>query len=308
MDLKQLEYFTAVADAGTFQAAAGRLHMTQPPLSVQIRLLEEEVGTPLFLRGPRHVTLTEAGQLLYNRAQDLLELQRITRKELSDFVSGSKGLLRFGIASSANGELLTRMILPFTREYPGIRFELTESNTYRLLELLEANLLDVALIRTPFQAAKDFSVHRLFDDRIVAAGCFSQFPSAAKKSSDISLPLLSSCPLIIYRRWKSVLDHAFSDLGLAPSYFCIADDARTCLSWAAAGLGIAIVPHSAALLAADSVLVHPITEPEITSTVCLVTRQGSYTPASLRLFLDHFFSGNREDAPQTSSSSQSSSS
>lgn len=53
MDLRQLEYFITIADAGTFQAAARRLHMTQPPLSTQIRLLEEEVGTPLFLRGPR---------------------------------------------------------------------------------------------------------------------------------------------------------------------------------------------------------------------------------------------------------------
>lgn len=288
MDLKQLEYFTAVAEEGTFQAAAQKLHMTQPPLSVQIRLLEEEIGAPLFLRGPRHASLTEAGRLLYNRAKDLLELQSITRQELSDFVSGSRGLLRFGIASSANGELLTRMILPFTRRYPDIRFELTESNTYRLLELLAANLLDVALIRTPFPTSKDFSVHNLFEDRIVAVFQKNRFPSLAeKKSTDLSLSMLSSCPLIIYRRWKSVLDHAFSGLGLAPEYFCIADDARTCLAWAEAGLGVAIVPHSAALLASGAVAAHPITKPEITSTVCLVTRGSAYVPASLQLFLDH---------------------
>ena len=136
MDLRQLEYFIAIADAGTFQAAARRLHMTQPPLSTQIRLLEEEVGTPLFLRGPRQVTLTGAGKLLYSRASTLLELQKNTVQELLDYTEGNKGVLRFGIASSANGELLTRMILPFSKKYPGIRFELTESNTYRLLELL----------------------------------------------------------------------------------------------------------------------------------------------------------------------------
>lgn len=304
MDLKQLEYFTAVAEEGTFQAAAQKLHMTQPPLSVQIRLLEEEIGAPLFLRGPRHASLTEAGRLLYNRAKDLLELQNITRQELSDFVSGSRGLLRLGIASSANGELLTRMILPFTKCYPDIRFELTESNTYRLLELLAANLLDVALIRTPFPAAKDFSVHNLFEDRIVAVFQKDRFQTLTeKKSTDLSLSMLSSHPLIIYRRWKSVLDHAFSDLGLSPEYFCIADDARTCLAWAEAGLGVAIVPHSAALLSAGSVITCPITKPEITSAVCLVTRGSSYVPASLQLFLDTVLPEN-----QTSSSSQSSSS
>ena len=76
MDLRQLEYFIAIADAGTFQAAARRLHMTQPPLSTQIRLLEEEVGTPLFLRGPRQVTLTGAGKLLYSRASTLLSCRK----------------------------------------------------------------------------------------------------------------------------------------------------------------------------------------------------------------------------------------
>lgn len=311
MDLRQLEYFVAIADAGTFQAAARRLHMTQPPLSTQIRLLEEEVGTPLFLRGPRQVTLTGAGKLLYSRASTLLELQKNTVQELLDYTEGNKGVLRFGIASSANGELLTRMILPFSRKYPGIRFELTESNTYRLLELLEANLLDVALTRTPFQAQKNFEVQELFEDCIVAVGGSRFFPDKnTKKSTGISLSMLSSYPLIIYRRWKSVLDHAFSELGLSPDYFCIADDARTCLSWADAGLGIAIVPQSAVSFSGMELQEVPVTQPSITSSLCLVTRKGSYIPAALQLFLREIqaiYPG-VQDSESSSPSSQSSSS
>lgn len=233
MDLRQLEYFIAIADAGTFQAAARRLHMTQPPLSTQIRLLEEEVGTPLFLRGPRQVTLTGAGELLYSRASTLLELQKNT-----------------------------------------------------VQELLEANLLDVALTRTPFQAQNSFDVRELFEDCIVAVGGPRFFPDRdSKKSTGISLSMLSSYPLIIYRRWKSVLDHAFSELGLSPDYFCIADDARTCLSWADAALGIAIVPQSAVSFSGMELQEIPVTQPSITSSLCLVTRKGTYIPAALQLFL-----------------------
>ena len=90
MDLKQMEYFITIADAGSISSAAKLLHMSQPPLSIQIKNLEEELGTTLFLRDSRHITLTESGKIFYKRAQGILSLCKatteypiLTKRELS---------------------------------------------------------------------------------------------------------------------------------------------------------------------------------------------------------------------------------
>lgn len=82
MDVKQLEYFRAIVDAGTISGAARVLHMTQPPLSYQIKMLEEELQVQLFLRGTKKITLTEAGKTLYDRAGSLLTMADITKREV----------------------------------------------------------------------------------------------------------------------------------------------------------------------------------------------------------------------------------
>ena len=81
MELKQLEYFRAIVDAGTISGAARDLHMTQPPLSYQMKMLEEELQVPLFLRGTKKITLTEAGKTLYEQGGNLLMLSDLTKRE-----------------------------------------------------------------------------------------------------------------------------------------------------------------------------------------------------------------------------------
>ena len=82
MELKQLEYFRTIVDAGTISGAARDLHMTQPPLSYQIKMLEEELQVPLFLRGKKRITLTEAGKTLYEQAGNLLMLSDLAKREV----------------------------------------------------------------------------------------------------------------------------------------------------------------------------------------------------------------------------------
>ena len=82
MELKQLEYFRAIVDAGTISGAARELHMTQPPLSYQMKMLEEELQVPLFLRGTKKITLTEAGKTLYEQSGNLLMLSDLTKQEV----------------------------------------------------------------------------------------------------------------------------------------------------------------------------------------------------------------------------------
>ena len=81
MEIRQLEYFRAIVDAGTISGAARELHMTQPPLSYQMKMLEEELQVPLFIRGMKHITLTEAGKTLYEQAGKILMLSEVTNRE-----------------------------------------------------------------------------------------------------------------------------------------------------------------------------------------------------------------------------------
>ena len=120
MELRQLEYFRAIVDAGTISGAARVLHMTQPPLSYQIKMLEEELQVPLLIRGTKKITLTEAGKTLYEQAGTLLMFADLTRREVVK--SSQSATLHIGMTPSTVS-LLADYLLRFSWKYPHIHFE-----------------------------------------------------------------------------------------------------------------------------------------------------------------------------------------
>ena len=120
MDIRQLLYFTTIAEEGSISAAAKKLHLSQPPLSYQMKLLEEELHLPLIERSARGIALTEAGRVLYKRAQGILELSELTRKEMLAMASGFTGTLHIGTVSSSGASLLGWRIPAFHQKYPQI--------------------------------------------------------------------------------------------------------------------------------------------------------------------------------------------
>lgn len=175
MELKQLSHFITVVKEGTISGAARKLNLSQPPLSTQMKQLEDEFGCVLFERGSRKIQLTEAGQLLYERAVTMLELSEATRRELLDYNSGLTGALRLGVVSSVGSSLLPLWAAAFHQAYPDIRFELFEANTYQLLEQLRSNLLELAIVRTPFHA-EGFVCTSLCEEPMLAVGSETFFP------------------------------------------------------------------------------------------------------------------------------------
>ena len=152
MDFHQLQYFVAIAESGSITAAAKKLFLSQPPLSMQMKRLEKELGCVLFLRGAREVQLTEAGKLLYTRAKSMLELRRITEEELAVCSEQTSGTIRLGVISSVGCSLLPQWLKWFHAQYPQIRFSLYESDTYQILEKLHQDRVELALVRSPFSA------------------------------------------------------------------------------------------------------------------------------------------------------------
>ena len=151
MDLRSLHYFVVVAEELNITRAAERLNMSQPPLSSQIKGLEEELGVQLFVRGKRHLTITDAGAHLYRRARQILELSDQTQLELQS-MEGLSGNLHISLVEGRAPYLLARWIAGFHSEFPQVTVHLWNGGGDEVLERLYRGLADLALVAAPYNA------------------------------------------------------------------------------------------------------------------------------------------------------------
>ncbi len=151
MDLRSLYYFVTVAEEQNITRAAERLNMSQPPLSAQIKGLEEELGVQLFIRGKRHLTITDAGEHLFRRAKQILELSNQTAMELKS-MDGLSGNLNISLVEGRAPYLLARWIAGFRSEFPNVTVHLWNGGGDEVLERLNRGLADLALVAAPYNA------------------------------------------------------------------------------------------------------------------------------------------------------------
>lgn len=270
MDLRQLRYFKAIIEEGTITGAARKLHISQPPLSSQMHLLEKELGSTLFERGARQIVPTEAGSRLYRYALEMLELERAAREEISNLKTGHQGILHLGMVSSGGHEKLYGLLREFKSRYPHIQVKVHEGNSYELLEQLRKGKLDVSLLRSPF------SLYGLdlvpLEKTSMAVGLSGKaFPSFQPGS--FLLKDLTGLPLILYRRWEKIIMEECEKEKFQPDVYCVADDARTCREWAEAGLGAALVPLTV-LEKSGELMVGKLQEEALQSELYLARRKG----------------------------------
>ena len=286
MDIKSLECYIAVVECGSITKAAQKLYISQPPLSLRIKLLEEELGVTLLERGPRNIRLTHAGEILYQRAQDIISMKNRAVKEMLLLHSEGNDSLRIGIASSCSNLVLSGIVSQLVKQCPNLNYELFEENTYTLLDSIKSDMVDIALIRTPFQAEKSMQVMKLSAEYIVAVGAHKFFP--ALDLEYITAEQLAGVPLITYRRWHSIICEAFTSAQVSPFFRCVNDDARTSLLWAKRGLGVALIPQSICLGVPD-LFQCPFGQPPLMSTICTVWKKNpaDHQPLSCLLRLLH---------------------
>lgn len=288
MDIRQLLYFTTIAEEGSISAAAKKLHLSQPPLSYQMKLLEEELHLPLIERSARGIALTEAGRVLYKRAQGILELSELTRKEMLAMASGFTGTLHIGTVSSSGASLLGWRIPAFHQKHPQIGFAIHEGNTFELMEMLKSGLIELAIVRTPFHNDQLNCLY-LSPEPMIAAGAASFFPAGMPSGQPISLELLGHAPVILYRRFEKILLSLCEQKGITPQVFCIADDARTTLMWAEAGLGVAVVPQSAYRIMPHHNMVYgELSEEDLHTRIAAVCKKGCSLSWAAQQFLEIF--------------------
>lgn len=241
MNLKQLEYFLAIVEEGQITAAAQKLHISQPPLSYQIHLLEKELGAKVFVRGSKGITLTESGKQLKQRAEQILSLAELTKNEIGKYHQGKSGTLRIGTVSTSAGLLPNKEMQQLTADYPHIHFEIYEDNTFNILDKLKNGMIELGVVRTPFN---NQNIEGKYFNTEPMIAVFGEPLQSWSKKETVALADLSEQPLVIYRRFEQLIHATFADQQLHTFISCTCDDGRTAITWAKSGMGIAIVPAS----------------------------------------------------------------
>jgi Transcriptional regulator len=168
VEIRQLRAFIAIAESGTFTAGALRVHVTQAAISMQIRQLENEIGARVFVRAPRHVILTEAGEHLLRRARHMLREHDAAIDEIAELAGAERGRLRIGSASAmVLTDQLPTILTELQKQHPRAEIGVTSGTSEALVEQILKGELDIAFVSLPVDA-RGIQTERLSEDQLVA--------------------------------------------------------------------------------------------------------------------------------------------
>jgi DNA-binding transcriptional LysR family regulator len=286
VQLNQLAYVLAVAEEGTFTRAAARLHLAQPSLSRQIRLLERELGVQLFNRGPGQglVTLTADGAALLPFIRRVLADVAATGAEARSLTGMARGRLSIGATPSLITRVLAPALVEFQASHPGIDLLVVEAGSHQLVPQLASGEVDLALVVQPVTDPL-VATTPLFRDPLVLAVA-PEHPLAARRR--VRVADLDGVSLVMFREGydlRSVTLDACRDAGVAPHLVSQGGEMDGVLAFVAAGLGAAVVP-AIAMPSDGSLTAIPFTRPGLSRTVALAHRNDRPLPRPARALAD----------------------
>jgi DNA-binding transcriptional LysR family regulator len=168
VEIRQLRAFVAIAETGTFTAGAARVHVTQAAISMQIRQLESEIGARVFVRAPRHVILTEAGEQLLRRARHILREHDAAVDEIAELAGAERGRLRIGSASAmVLTEQLPAVLKELRKQHPAAEISVVSGTSEVLVDQILAGEVDIAFVSLPVDV-RGIKTERLSEDQLVA--------------------------------------------------------------------------------------------------------------------------------------------
>ena len=298
MDLRSLNYFSVVAEELNFTRAAQRLSMSQPPLSNQIKALEEELGMPLFLRGGRTLQLTEAGKLLYRRSAQLLDLAERTKEEVSSLAMGLSGTLCLGSVAGLAPFLAARWLAGFREEYPLVRFEIVNGSSDDIIDQIQRGYIELGLIAAPYDDEHLEGIP--VGDEPWCAIMSRRNPLAAEPEKPLPLKELAGQPLIVPHR-RSRVDEIrswFQQAGAEPTIIGEHSNYVDVLAMASADVGISIFPQTAPETM-PGIVCRRIVEPSHQARYLLVRKRNTSISELSQAFLDFVTDDLQEQSGKT---------
>ena len=273
MELRQLEYFIAIAETGAFSRAAVRLSVGQPVLSRQIKALEQELGTELYHRTGRGIVLSEAGKLLEQHARGVLETTAGARRAISALGSAPAGRVVIGMPPSVGAVLTASLVRQFRDEFPKVSLGVMEGFSGHVLEWLTTGRIDVAVLyNAPRTSA--LVTEPLLTDELFLLGPVGD-PAGAGEGN-VAASQLARIPLILPSRphgLRVLVDDFLSGIGVEPNVQVEIDAMPSTLSLVESGIGYTILSYSSAhhLIEAGRIRKWSIVEPVMTRSLVVAT-------------------------------------
>jgi LysR family transcriptional regulator, salicylic acid-responsive activator of bsdBCD len=298
MEIRHLKYFIAIAEEGKILKAAQRLNISQPPLSKQLMLLEEELGVKLFNRQNQRLIITNEGKLFYQRAKKIVELAEGTVEEFKELSEGVRGTLSIGSIPTLGATLLPKRIRDFQQQYPHVQFQVLEGDPNRIKELVANRIVEIGIVRHPIND-RLFDMIQLSKEPFVAV--MSERWNIGENQDYITWAELEDKPLMCISTPKgtssynhtTVADKVLSSClqnGFEPKIIGESSAITPLLNWAHYDIGIAIVPRSAMNIVPNSGLLFiEIRKPSIyTHQPALIWLKGNNLSLVSRRFIETF--------------------
>jgi DNA-binding transcriptional LysR family regulator len=277
MELRQLEYFVAVAEEQNFTRAAERVHISQSGVSAQIRQLERELGAELFDRSGRTATLTVAGLAALEHARAALGAAAAVGQAVGEVTELIRGRLAVGMVTGCTVTPLFDALAAFHRAHPGVRLSLLEDGSDRLIESVRAGALDLALVGTA-TAPDGLEIHTIISERLVAAVPAGHALSGRDR---VTLAELSAYPIVcmpVGTGLRTVFDQACAAQDVRPVIALQATAADAIADLAARGIAVAVLSESMAAQYGDRLTALAIDDATTPALLALVWR-GTHGPA-----------------------------
>ena len=279
MELRHLKYFVAVAELGSISSAAQKLFIAQPPLSLQIKQLEEEVGTPLLIRYPRGVRLSPAGETFLAQAKDILERADRAKRLARQTNNAAGGVVRIGYVPTACHTILPRLILLLRERRPECDIDVREMTTAQQVQALRRHEIDVGLVRPPIEAGPVVAAAKLSDPFCLAIP--PGHPLVGSAALDLKAAAQCVFVSVTRQRGAAYFDQTIglcTDLGFNPDIRYESSTLYGVLDLVGAGLGVALVPSSAVTLASDRLILRALHQPSRVGTLALAQLKDDPNP------------------------------
>jgi DNA-binding transcriptional LysR family regulator len=294
VELRQLRYFLAVSEDLHFGRAAQRLHVSQPPLSVQIRRLEQELGVALFRRTTRNVELTDAGLVLKEKVREIVDAVDGLGDIAANATDEYRGAVRLGFVSSAGLSILPQALRTFREAYRGVQLELTELTSTQLVDSLHDGAIDVGVLRGHNRTPGITTTPVLEEELVVVlpadhdlAGCTSLSPEQL-----VDEPMVFVARRLMPDFFDAVVGTVRTATG-GPTIVQEAVQQETLTGLVAAGVGYSVLAASTMLVPRPGVVYRPLNGRPQAPPLCIATRDQDRS-ALVELLVDHLAAAARD--------------
>jgi LysR family nitrogen assimilation transcriptional regulator len=273
MELRQLEYFIAIAETGAFSRAAVRLSVGQPILSRQMKALEQELGTELYHRTGRGIVLSEAGKLFEQHARGVLETTAGAKRAINALGSAPAGRVVIGMPPSVGAVLTASLVRQFRAEFPKISLGVMEGFSGHVLEWLTTGRIDVAVLYNAPRTST-LATEPLLTDELFLLGPVGD--PAGAGNGNVTASQLGRIPLILPSRphgLRVLVDDFLAGIGVTPNVQVEIDAMPSTLSLVEGGIGYTILSYSSAhhLIEAGRIRKWSIVDPTMTRSLVVAT-------------------------------------